>query len=100
MRKILAASLVAVTLMIGSYGVCAAQSKTTDFSGKWALDKGRTSDLPPSLESYTMTVTQDAEQLTIETDRVYERPALGKFGAEAKAAIPALAEVQKIKCCW
>jgi hypothetical protein len=68
MRKILATSLLTVALMIGIYGVCAAQSKTTDFSGKWALDKSRTSDLPSSLESYAMNVTQDAEQLTIETD--------------------------------
>jgi hypothetical protein len=68
MRKILAASLLTAALMIGIYGGCAAQSKPTDFSGKWALDKSRTSDLPPSLESYAMNVTQDAEQLTIETD--------------------------------
>jgi hypothetical protein len=68
MRKLLATSLFTVALMIGTYSACAAQSKTTDFSGKWALDKSRTSDLPPSLESYTMNVSQDAEQLTIETD--------------------------------
>jgi len=68
MRKLLATSLTAIVLLIGAYSLCAAQSKTTDFSGKWALDKSRTSDLPQSLESYTMTVTQDAQQLTYETD--------------------------------
>jgi hypothetical protein len=68
MRKLLAASLFTVALMISGYSGGAAQSKTTDFSGKWALDKSRTSDLPQSLASYTMTITQDAEQLAIETD--------------------------------
>jgi hypothetical protein len=68
MRELLATSLLTVALIIGIHSACAAQSKTTDFSGKWALDKSRTSDLPPSLESYTMNVIQDAEQLTIETD--------------------------------
>jgi hypothetical protein len=68
MRKLLATSLFTVALMLGTYSACAAQSKTTDFSGKWALDKSRTSDLPPSLESYTMIVTQDDKQIAIETD--------------------------------
>jgi hypothetical protein len=68
MRKIRATSLFTVALIIGIYIAYAAQAKTTDFSGKWVLDKSRTPDLPPSLESYTMTVTQNAEQLAIETD--------------------------------
>jgi hypothetical protein len=34
----------------------------------WVLDKNKTSDLPPTLESYTMTVKQDAQHLTAETD--------------------------------
>jgi hypothetical protein len=68
MRKIVAMSLFFIALIIGIHSACAAQSKTTDFSGEWALDKSRTSDLPSTLESYTMNVTQDAEQLTIETD--------------------------------
>ncbi|MBO0723122.1 MAG: hypothetical protein J2P41_20020 [Blastocatellia bacterium] len=68
MRKLLATSLAAIGLLIGVCCVCAAQAKTTDFSGKWVLDKSRTSDLPQGLESYTMTVTQDAQNLTYETD--------------------------------
>jgi hypothetical protein len=43
MRKLLATSLFSAALIIGIYSVCAAQAKTTDFSGKWALDKSRTS---------------------------------------------------------
>ena len=68
MKKLLTTSLLTVALTLGLYGVRAAQSKTTDFSGAWTLDKSRTSDLPPTLESYTLTVTQDAQQLTVETD--------------------------------
>src|SRR5215510_12830417 len=68
MKKLVATSLFSVALTLGLCGHCAAQSKTTDFSGAWTLDKAKTSDLPPTLESYTMTITQDAQQLTVETD--------------------------------
>ena len=68
MKKLVAASLFTVALTLGLCGRCAAQSKTIDFSGAWTLDKAKTSDLPPTLESYTMTITQDAQQLTVETD--------------------------------
>ncbi len=68
MKKLVATSLFTVALTLGLRGHCAAQSKTTDFSGEWTLDKTKTSDLPPTLESYTMTITQDAQQLTVETD--------------------------------
>src|SRR5262245_12022411 len=68
MKKLVATSLFTVSLTLGLCGHCAAQSKTIDFSGAWTLDKTKTSDLPPTLESYTMTITQDAQQLTVETD--------------------------------
>jgi len=68
MKKLLATGLFAVALATCLYSVRAAQSKTTDFSGVWILDKSKTSDLPPTLESYTLTVAQDAQQLTVETD--------------------------------
>ena len=68
MKKQLASSLFTVALTLGVYVHCAAQSKTTDFSGAWALDKSKTPDLPPALESYTMNVTQDERQLTVETE--------------------------------
>ncbi len=57
-----------VALTLGLSSVCAAQAKATDFSGTWTLDKSKTSNLPPALESYTLTVAQDAQQLTVETD--------------------------------
>jgi hypothetical protein len=66
MRKALTISLVAFAWTLCVYGVGAAQTKTTDFSGVWSLDKKKTSDLPATLESYTLTVTQDAQELTVE----------------------------------
>jgi hypothetical protein len=68
MKKLLTSSLFTVALTLGLYVLCPAQSKTSDFSGAWALDKSKTSDLPPTLESYTMTVAQDEQHLTVETD--------------------------------
>jgi len=44
----------------------AAQDNPTDFSGQWILDKVKTSDLPTTLESYTLHITQDAQQITID----------------------------------
>ena len=41
-----------------------------NFSGKWSLDKSKSQELPPQLEnveSYTLTVTQDDQQLTVDT---------------------------------
>jgi len=68
MKKSLAMSLFTVALTLGLYGVRLAQSKTTDFSGRWTLDKDKTSDLPPTLESYMLTVTQDTRRLTVESE--------------------------------
>ena len=38
-----------------------------DFSGYWVLDKEKTRDLPDGLQSYTMVVTQNEQQLVVET---------------------------------
>lgn len=41
-----------------------------NFGGTWALDRAKSKDLPPqweNVESYTLTVTQDAQQLTADT---------------------------------
>jgi hypothetical protein len=84
MKKLLAMSLCAVALAICVYGHCAAQSKTTDFSGAWELDKSKTADLPSTLESYTMTVTQDAQQITVENNlqgEIGPRGGMGQRGA-------------------
>src|SRR5262249_52001280 len=55
MKKQLASSLFTVALTLGVYTHCAAQSKTTDFSGAWALDKSKTpapAPAPWALRSY------------------------------------------------
>lgn len=65
MRKVFAVGNLTVCLL-----VCALAASTavapTNFSGAWVLDKSK-SQLSPQLqtvESYTLTVTQDAQQLT------------------------------------
>jgi hypothetical protein len=50
-------------------GVCAASGTSANFSGTWVLDKNKSDGLPPqwqNIESYTMVVTQDDKQLTVE----------------------------------
>jgi hypothetical protein len=45
-----------------------AQKEPADFTGVWTLDKTKTKDLPAALESYRLQVTQDAQQITIESE--------------------------------
>ena len=57
--------------LVGTFiaGVLAAGAASTDFSGTWVLDKGKSqgmSRMLQNIESYTMTVTQDAQQLTVD----------------------------------
>jgi hypothetical protein len=50
-------------------GVCVASSTPANFSGTWVLDKNKSDGVPPqwqNIESYTMVVTQDDKQLTVE----------------------------------
>jgi len=91
MKKLVVTSLFTVALTLGLCGYCAAQSKTIDFSGAWTLDKTKTSDLPPTLESYMMTITQDALQLTVETDvqgEIDMRSESGSHGAGRGGGFP------------
>lgn len=58
----------ALTLVLVA-GVFAASSTPANFSGTWVLDKEKSDGLPRQLqnvESYTMVVTQDDKQLTVE----------------------------------
>jgi hypothetical protein len=52
------------------FAVAASAAAPTNFAGTWVLDKSKSKDLPPqwadNLESFTMTVTQDEKQLTVE----------------------------------
>lgn len=50
-------------------GVFAASGTPANFSGTWVLDKDKSDGLPPqwqNISSYTMIVTQDDKQLTVE----------------------------------
>lgn len=42
-------------------------SKPADFSGNWVLDASQTKDLPLGLQSYSMVVNQDKQQLEVHT---------------------------------
>ena len=44
-----------------------APSKPTVFSGNWVLETSQTKNLPEGLESYSMVVNQDAQQIQVET---------------------------------
>ena len=51
-------------------GALIVSAASTNFSGTWVLDKTRSQGLSPQIanvESYTMIVTQDEQQLTVET---------------------------------
>ncbi len=67
MKGFLTGCFVALVFLTGVWVVAAA---STDFSGVWVLDKSKSQGLPPQIEnveSYTMTVTQDDQQLTVES---------------------------------
>ncbi len=66
MKKSLIGCTLALVLLAG---VSIASSTPANFSGTWALDKNKSDGLPPqwqNIESYTMVVTQDDKQLTVE----------------------------------
>jgi hypothetical protein len=66
MKKVLIGCSVALVFLASTWVVCAGSA---NFSGTWVLDKSKSRDLPPqieNIESYTMVVTQDDQQLTVE----------------------------------
>ena len=66
MNRSLIACTLALVLLAGAWAVSAASA---NFAGTWILDKARSQGLPPqweNIESYTMVVTQDEKQLTVE----------------------------------
>ena len=51
------------------FAVAASAAAPTNFAGTWVLDKSKSKDLSPwseNLESYTLIVSQDEKQLTVE----------------------------------
>ena len=68
MRRLLVGAMTSV-LLVGFWAVSAAPAPT-NFAGTWTLDKAKSKDLPPQMENIktlTLTVTQDAQQLTTDT---------------------------------
>ncbi|HYY95669.1 MAG TPA: hypothetical protein VE713_14295, partial [Pyrinomonadaceae bacterium] len=68
MRKIFVGITTACVLLAGVLSASAAAPAS--FAGTWALDKAKSEGLPPNaaaLESLTLTVTQDAQQLTVDS---------------------------------
>ena len=68
MRKLFAGIALGCALLANTFA--ATQAAQTSFAGTWALDKTKSAGLPQqwsNLESLTLTVTQDAQQLTVES---------------------------------
>lgn len=68
MRKFFVGSALACALLVNALAAPAAQ---TSFAGTWALNKSKSADLPPqwsNLESLTLTVTQDAQQIVVASE--------------------------------
>jgi hypothetical protein len=66
MRKFSIGCTLVLVLLAGGWGVRAASA---NFSGTWVLDKSKSEGLPQqwqNLESYTMVVTADDKQVTVE----------------------------------
>ena len=82
MKKVLIGCAVALMFLTGVWVVSAASA---NFSGTWVLDKAKSQGLSPQIEnseSYTMVVTQDDQQLTVENKIVGgRRPGGGEPGA-------------------
>ncbi|MFL6332930.1 MAG: hypothetical protein ACJ754_06245 [Pyrinomonadaceae bacterium] len=68
MRKFFVGSALACALLVNALAAPAAQ---TSFAGTWVLNKSKSADLPPqwsNLESLTLTVTQDGQQIVVASE--------------------------------
>jgi hypothetical protein len=68
MRKIIVGVTTVCLLLSGVLSVSAAAP--ANFAGTWALDKSKSEGLPPNaaaVESLTLTVAQDAQQITVDS---------------------------------
>jgi hypothetical protein len=53
--------------LLAGFAAAKTPSKPANFSGQWVLDFNQTKNLPSGLESYSLTVNQDEQQLKVET---------------------------------
>src|SRR6266581_4360620 len=88
MKKVLIGCAVTLMFLTGVWVVSAASA---NFSGTWVLDKSKSQGLPrqiENIESYTMVVTQDDQQLTVENKIVGgRRPGGGEPGAGGQSGV-------------
>src|SRR5438045_408079 len=85
MRRLLIGCSLAAVLFAGLWAVASAAAPA-NFAGTWALDKTKSKDLPPqmaNIDSLTLTVTQDAQQLTVDTKVVRKETADAQGGPPA-----------------
>jgi hypothetical protein len=66
MKKLFVSISLLSTLMLSVSILATAQSRA-NFAGTWTLDMKKTRDLPAELKSYTLTVKQDAQQISYES---------------------------------
>ena len=69
MRRLLIGCSLAAVLFTGLLAAASAAAPA-NFAGTWTLDKTKSKDLPPqmdNIDSLMLTVTQDAQQLTVDT---------------------------------
>jgi hypothetical protein len=86
MKRSLIACTLALMVLAGAWAVNAA---SPNYSGSWVLDKAKSQGLPPQLgnvESYTMLVTQDDKQITVENKVVGGNRGGGEPGAPGGSA--------------
>ncbi|HEX6623248.1 MAG TPA: hypothetical protein VF064_06015 [Pyrinomonadaceae bacterium] len=71
------------------FAVAASAAAPTNFAGTWVLDKSKSKDLPQqwadNLESYTLTVSQDEKQLTVD-NKINWKEGGGPGGGQASGA--------------
>jgi hypothetical protein len=91
MRKLLVVCSLVGVLLANIMAVGATVAPPASFAGTWTLDKAKSKDLPPQMEnveSLTLTVTQDAQQLTVDTKVARKEAAEGAGGPPPGAGGP------------
>jgi hypothetical protein len=81
MRKIFV-GVTTVCVLLAS-ALAAGAAAPANFAGTWALDKAKSEGLPPqaaSIESLTLTVTQDAQQLKVDSKTAMGSPEAAAAG--------------------
>src|SRR5207237_6915906 len=90
MRRLLTGCSLVAVLFAGLWATASAAAPA-NFAGTWTLDKTKSKDLPPQManvDSLTLTVTQDAQQLVVDTKIARKENADGPGGMPPGAGGP------------